>query len=178
MIYGASVSKRGLSFSGGINNTVLQGAVSKFIVHPHYFYSNIRVAGVLKLPFNEAYINQRAIGYGNLTLRGLEYYVVDGVAAAVAKYTLSKKVTAFKLPVPFKIKALPYIPFKIYAKAYADAGYSYLPKEYNTQFNNRFLYTGGFGLDVITLYDIVLKLEFSFNQLGEKGLFLHGQGGF
>ena len=44
--------------------------------------------------------------------------------------------------------------------------------------NNRLLYSGGFGIDILTLYDINLRIEYSFNQLGEKGLFLHNQSGF
>jgi hypothetical protein len=43
---------------------------------------------------------------------------------------------------------------------------------------NRFLYTSGFGIDILTLYDFNLRVEYSFNQLGEKGLFLHAKGGF
>ena len=37
------------------------------------------------------------------------------------------------------------------------------------------IYTGGFGIDIITFYDFQLKFEFSFNQLGQNGLFLHTQ---
>jgi hypothetical protein len=100
------------------------------------------------------------------------------VAAATANYTLSKKVVSFRIPMPFKIKAVPYIPISVFAKTYTDIGYSYIPNQYNTRLNNRFLYTGGFGIDILTLYDIAIKVEYSFNQLGEKGLFLHGGGGF
>ena len=39
-------------------------------------------------------------------------------------------------------------------------------------------YTGGFGIDILTLYDLNLRLEYSFNQLNENGLFLHTKGGF
>jgi hypothetical protein len=35
------------------------------------------------------------------------------------------------------------------------------------------LYSGGLGIDIITFYDVVIKLEWSFNQLGQNGLFLH-----
>jgi hypothetical protein len=35
------------------------------------------------------------------------------------------------------------------------------------------LYSTGIGIDVLTLYDFTLKLEWSFNQLGQNGLFLH-----
>ena len=40
------------------------------------------------------------------------------------------------------------------------------------------LYSGGFGIDILTFYDINLKIEYSFNQLNENGLFLHSNGGF
>jgi hypothetical protein len=35
------------------------------------------------------------------------------------------------------------------------------------------LYSGGVGIDIVTFYDIILKFEWSFNQLGENGLYLH-----
>jgi outer membrane protein assembly factor BamA len=177
VIYSYSISKRGLGFSGGINVTSLGGFFAKYISHKHNFYSSIKSAGILKIPFDQAYINSRAIGYGSLRLRGLELYIVDGVAAFTSNYTFSKKLFAFKIPIPFKIKAVPYIPFTFYAKTYADIGYSYIPKKYDTRLNNRFLYTGGFGLDILSLYDLVFKIEYSFNQLGQKGVFLQGGGG-
>jgi len=39
--------------------------------------------------------------------------------------------------------------------------------------NDRFLYSTGVGLDLLTLYDFRISTEFSMNQLNEKGLFLH-----
>ena len=178
LIYSYGISKRGLQFTGGINSVSLSGSFAKFFKHTHNFFSIVQSSALIKLPFEQAFINRRALGFGSLTLRGLEIYLIDGVAAGVAKYTLNKKVTEFKIPIPFKIKSLPYIPFKIFAKTYTDVGYSYLSKKYDSRLNNRLLYTGGFGIDVVTFYDIVFKVEYSFNQLGEKGLFLRGKGGF
>ncbi len=177
LIYNYGVSKRGLGFSGGVNSTTLFGSFAKYIPHKHNFFSSIKSAGILKLPFNQAYINQRAIGFGSLRLRGLELYIIDGVAAFTTNYTFSKKLFSFRIPIPFKIKALPYVPFTFFAKTYADMGYSYIPQQYNTRLNNRFLYTGGVGLDILSLYDFVFKIEYSFNQLGQKGLFLQSGGG-
>lgn len=178
LIYSYSLSKRGLQFTGGINSLSLSGSFAKFYKHKHNFFSIVQSSAIIKLPFEQAFINRRAIGFGSLSLRGLEVYLIDGVAAGVAKYTLNKKVTEFKIPFPFKIKSLPFIPFKIFAKTYTDIGYSYLSNKYDSRLNNKFLYTGGFGIDVVTFYDIVFKVEYSFNQLGEKGLFLRGKGGF
>ena len=178
LIYSFGISKRGVQFSGGINSMAFSGSFAKFYKHKRNFFSIVQSAAILKLPFDLAFINRRALGFGSLSLRGLEVYLIDGVAAGVAKYTLNKKVTEFKIPIPFKIKSLPYIPFKIFAKTYTDVGYSYLSKKYDSRLNNRLLYTGGFGIDIVTFYDIVFKVEYSFNQLGEKGLFLRGKGGF
>ena len=175
--YNYGISKRGFGVSGGINSTTLYGAYSKYIAHPHNFYSSIKASGILKLPFEQAYINQRALGYGGFKQRGLELYIIDGVAAFTGKYTFSKKVLSFRIPMPFKIKELPYIPFAFFVKTYTDVGYSYIPQQYTTKLNNRFLYTGGVGLDILSLYDLVFKIEYSFNQLGEKGVFLQGGGG-
>ena len=126
----------------------------------------------------QAYINQRGLGYGDNYLRGLEYLVIDAVATTYIKSTLKKKVVEFKLPIPFKLRSLSYIPFTIFAKTYADLGFAFNKKEFATNLNNRLLYTGGFGIDILTFYDVNLRLEYSFNQLNQKGLFLHTQSGF
>ena len=48
-----------------------------------------------------------------------------------------------------------------------------MPVFTNSILNNKLLYTYGAGFDVLSYYDFVAKIEYSFNQLGEKGLFLH-----
>lgn len=173
-----AVSKRGLGWSGGINNLAASATYRKYLPHGKNWYSAFEASGMLKLPFKQAYINQRALGYGDYYLRGLEYYVIDGVASALARYSLKKKVLAFNIPMPKKLKIIDKIPFTFFAKTYADAGYAYNRAPYNYKLNNKMLYSGGFGIDVLTLYDIVIKVEYSFNQLGEKGLFLRSKGGF
>ena len=38
---------------------------------------------------------------------------------------------------------------------------------------NSFLWSQGISIDYLTYYDKLLRIEFSINHLGEKGLFLH-----
>lgn len=173
-----TAAKRGLGFTGGINNVALHATYRNFLPHGHNWYSSFELSGLLRLPFKQAYINQRAIGYGDYYMRGYEYYVVDAVASALGKYTLKKKILSFDIPMPKKLKVIPKIPFTFFGKTYTDAGYAYNKDPFVYKLNNRFLYSGGVGIDIITLYDIVLKIEYSFNQLGEKGLFLRSKGGF
>lgn len=173
-----SVVKRGISWKEKNSFMSVEGNYARHIIHPKKWYSNFQFSGRIKLPFDQPFINQKALGYEGYYLRGMEYYVVDGVASALAKYTLRKKLFYFVIPVPFHIRQLPNIPFGFYAKAYADAGYCYSREINKTQFNNKLLYSGGIGLDILTLYDFSLRIEYSLNQLGEKGIFLHSRGGF
>ena len=71
---------------------------------------------------------------------------------------------------------IPFLPVKLYLKSYADVGYAYDRPENHTRLSNKLLYTGGVGLDVLTLYDIQASFEYSLNQLNEKGLFLRVRG--
>ncbi len=170
--------KRGLGFTGGINMLQLEAGYNKYFDMGKGWYSSVQLNGKVKLPFDQAYINQRGLGYGDIYLRGLEYYVIDGVVTALVKSTLKKKLFAVNIPFPYLPKLLNKIPITVFAKTYTDIGYSYTKKKYDTYLNNRLLYTGGFGIDILTLYDINLRFEYSFNQLGKKGLFLHNQSGF
>jgi outer membrane protein assembly factor BamA len=178
MTWFVSLQKRGLGFTGGINMLQLEAGLNKYISLGRNWYSSIQLNGKIKLPFDQAYINQRGFGYGDVYLRGLEYYVIDGVATALVKSTIKKKLVAFNIPFRLFPKILTKIPVSIFAKSFADLGYAYTKKKYDTYLNNRLLYSGGFGIDILTLYDINLRFEYSFNQLKENGLFLHNQSGF
>lgn len=173
----AVFSKRGLGITGKANVLSTELGYAKYWAHKNNWYTSMQFSGNIKLPFEQPYINQRALGYGDTNLRGLEYYVIDGVAYALLKSTLKKKIVTFSIPFPFKSKTHTNIPFTFFAKAYADAGFTYNKRKYLTSLNNRFLYSGGFGIDMLTLYDVTLRFEYSFNQLGENGLFLRSTGG-
>ena len=172
------ISKRGFGLTGGINMLSIEAGYNKYYSLGKKWYSSIQLNGKIKLPFEQAYINQRGLGYGDSYLRGLEKYVIDGVATVLLKSTLKKKIVHFSLPFPFHSKTISRIPFTFFAKTYTDLGYSYTKNAYASRLNNRLLYTGGFGLDMLTLYDVNLRFEYSFNQLHENGLFLHNQSGF
>lgn len=135
--------------------------------------------GTLKLPFNNVYYNQRMIGYGFNEMRGLEYNVVDGVAGGILKTGLHHKVFGFILRNPFPSKTHDRIPINFFLKAYGDLGYSHstAPRPDNT-LNNRLLRTWGIGMDVVSIYDFVFKIEYSFNQLGRNGLYLQSRRDF
>ncbi len=176
--YSFTLMKRGLGFNKGVNMLSLEARYNLYFDLKNNWYASIGMQAKIKLPFDQAYINQRGMGFGQAYLRGLEIYTVDGVAYTLARNSLKKKIIYFKIPLPFKSRSHPFIPITVFAKTYADVGYSYNKKIYDTYLNNRLLYTGGFGIDILTLYDLNFRFEYSFNQLGKNGLFLHTQDGF
>ena len=118
------------------------------------------------------------MGYGDVSMRGLEYNIIDGAAGGMIRGTLRKKVFGFILKTPIKNSAYSRIPFTFYAKVFTDAGYVYNKNPGNSRLANRRLHTGGFGLDILSIYDVAIKLEFSFSQLGGRGLFVHSSSDF
>jgi outer membrane protein assembly factor BamA len=173
--YNWSFTQRGLGLSKGMNFWELSGGLSRYFTVAGKNHFSVQVFGKLKLPFNQPYYNLRALGFGDFFLRGLENYIIDGVASTVAKFTYRRKILQFSIPTLYRKGSLYRLPFKVYAKTYTDWGYSYLRDPGTNPLNNKLIYTGGFGLDIITIYDFQLKLEFSFNQLRQNGLFLHTQ---
>jgi hypothetical protein len=55
-----------------------------------------------------------------------------------------------------------------------DVGYAKhtLNLEGNATLADRWLIGTGFGLDFVTMYDFVIRAEYSFNNIGESGFFL------
>jgi outer membrane protein assembly factor BamA len=137
-------------------------------------FFNVIAYGSVKAPFKQPYFMQRFLGYGDAFMQGYEYYVVDGVAGGFVKTTLTRELFTLSIKTPGKNRQLPErIPFKFFAKVFGNAGYVHNPLPGENRLSNRMLYSGGIGLDIFTSYDFTLKLEWTFNQLGQNGLFLH-----
>src|SRR5436190_2662304 len=142
-------------------------------------YLSVNTAANLKLPFKQPFINTRLLGYNQLAMQGYEYYVVDGVAGGCLKTTISKELFKFNIPLSIsKRQSINYIPFRIYGKIYGNAGYAYNPQPGPNSLTNRMLYSGGAGIDIVTIYDVNIRLEWSFNQIGQNGLYLHKKTNF
>ena len=136
------------------------------------WWFGIQNVNVLKWPLSQPFYNQNLIGYGDMYLRGLDRYVVDGNAGSVLRNTIIRELFNFNIPFT-RIASHDRIPFRIYATAFSDCGYAYNRDFTSNSLVNRMLYTAGFGIDIITFYDLNFRFDYSFNQLGQNGLFLH-----
>ncbi len=170
--------KRGLGLKGGINMFSIEGEYDRYIALGKKWYASVQATGKIKLPFDQPFINQRALGDNNAYLRGYDYFNIDGVAYSTAKFNLKREIINFTIPTFFKSKTYRKIPFKVFAKAFTDFGYVYSRELPITRLNNKLLYTGGLGIDILTLYDIRIRFDYSINQLGENRLAVNNRSGF
>lgn len=122
------------------------------------------------------YYNQRGLGYGNDFVRGYEYYVIGGQDYFLLKSTLKYTLIGERV---VKIGFLPMekfnrIPFAVYLNLFSD--FAYVRDRQFAEDNplgNSFLIGSGIGLDYVTYYDLVFRVEYSINKMGERGFFLH-----
>ena len=168
----ASLLKRGINTDMNLWQLYLQSTESVQLANKLYF--STQNMAMLKLPFDQPFYNQQMFGYGNFYLRGLEKYVVDGEAGFAARNTILREIFNFSLPIKIPFLGLYRVPFRVMAKAFSDIGYIYNKNaDISNTLSKQFLYTEGVGIDVVTTYDFVFRVEYSFNQLGQNGLFLH-----
>ena len=136
-----------------------------------YFISAI-VRGRLSLQENIPYYFQSALGTKTDYIRGYEYYVIDGTDYGLLRLDLKKEIfnkTFTGLP----FRYLPEVPLRIYPKIFADAGIAHNPWPGNSFLNDRLLCAAGIGLDIVTAYDLKIRIECAVNHLGQYGLYLH-----
>lgn len=169
----AEVGKKGLGPWNDVNDVHFRLNMAKYWQLRPKTFAALGIRSAAKLSNDQPYINQQALGYRDDYLRGLEYYVIDGTSFAILKSTLRQELISFKVKLPIVPKKFNTVPVRIFAKAFGDGGYAYNKFPGNSFLNNRILYTGGIGLDIVSFYDTCLRIEYSFNQLGQKGLFLH-----
>ena len=63
--------------------------------------------------------------------------------------------------------------YALYANLFFDAGYAHDTQSYSTNpLGNQLLWSTGLGVDFVTFYDIVIRLEYSINKQKETGLYV------
>ena len=143
--------KGGLYWASGIT-----GKISPFRDQPFYYIEGL--------------------GFGRDFVRGYEYYVIDA-----RHFSLLKNNLKFEL-VGQRVQKFNFIPtdkfnklyYAFYLNAYVDLGYAFDPrKDVYNPLADQWLVGYGLGLDFVTYYDFVLRLEYSFNKMGESGFFIH-----
>lgn len=143
-----------------------------------FFFATGLDAGFHTLNY-ESFIFDQAIGYGNY-IRGFELYTINGntywMQKSSVNYNLVKTRTKTfgKKEKYHKFLKLHYA---MYLSAFLDMGYVH--SDYHRQSYQNTLLTGyGLGLNLVTYYDWVVRIEYSVSRYGENRVYLHSHVAF
>jgi outer membrane protein assembly factor BamA len=172
---------QGLWLSRQIQYQALKWEISGYKPLSKKWFISASHMGKTSAPTVQPYFNQRGLGYLQEMVAGYEYYVIDGQHWALFKSQLRYRLLATS----FSVKQVPIesfrnVPFALYLKTYADAGYvaDRMPMNGNERLSNKWLGGAGIGIDAVTYYDMVFRMEYSVNTEGESGLFLNYKAAF
>lgn len=122
------------------------------------------------------YFLQNGLGFGRNFVRGYEYYVINGQYFGVLKNNfkfslISPKTHEFGFIKTNKFSSFHYA---IYLNTFLDLGFVGKPLDnIHRKFDETMLVGGGVGIDFVTYYDFMFRVELSMNREQKIGLFLH-----
>ena len=121
-------------------------------------------------PKNQPYIDYSGVGFLQTLVRGYEQDLIEGHQYFLYKSTLRRRL--FKhtqnLGRLMPLKQFRKVPIALYAKVFFDGGWvnNYPQYELSERLTNKHLYGMGAGFDVVTIYDLVTRFEWSMNAEG------------
>jgi len=143
-----------------------------------HWYTGISVTGKVSSAGWQPYFLMQGLGYNRDYVRGYEYNVIDGRHFGVIRSNIKYAI------VPERTRNIGLIPtpkfsrihYALYLTAFADAGYVWQPQrtgQYNNQLPRTLLAGAGIGIDMVTYYDKIVRIEYAVNKSGKSGIFIH-----
>lgn len=170
------IFKRGLGLFDDLNQWDVNLSLSQYHkLGKKFFLANYSSVSI-NLPSEQPYANFNALGFRKDLVRGYELFLIEGPRYALNRTTLKKRILSTKKRVGLiPIEQFREIPLDIYLKTYLDMGYVHNYDNYtiSNRLADRYLFGTGLGLDFVTYYDTVIRLEYSINRENEAGLFFH-----
>lgn len=172
-----TASKYGIFNTQDINEVEVNLIANKYFQISDKFHFVTGLTGVWFLSPNQPYTLVRGIGYSPNFIRGYELNVIEGQQLYVHKNSLRFKILdlAFDISNYMPLDQFSTIPFKFYISGNFDHGTvtdrNNIPE--NLRLTNKYLIGYGLGLDIVGVYDAVLRFEYSLNNQGEGNLFFN-----
>lgn len=167
----------GMGWEGPVNSFLTKTTLRYFSQPFDKIYTGAALVVKASWPASQPYFLQNGIGFMNDFVRGYEYNVIDGQYFVIGRSTVKYAL------MPQRNFNIPFIPstkfsktfLAIFLTAFADAGYSRMNQNSEILTNklpNSLLAGTGAGLDFVTYYDKVMRIEYSINRSGKSGIFI------
>lgn len=172
----AELEKSGLGIWQDRNALTLEGSLRRYLPFGSRWSLALTAVGKYSIirsaqPYNDV----RALGFGDFTISGYEFYIVDGLDVGVLKSSLRYRLfeTGINFGKLVPIAAFRRMPVKAFTVINGDTGYANHPHlQGNNPLTNRWLYGAGLGFDLVLYYDKVVRFEYNVNHRGEHGFFV------
>lgn len=175
--YSIDLAKQGFGF---LDDDTDQISVVTILKGYKYLGMKFFVAASARARFTnrskQSFFNQVSIGSGSTGLQGYDNYLILGqntyLFKSALKYNLLAERIIYLNFVP--LDKFNRVPLAMYINLFSDAGYVE-NKHFTTSgdLTNQLLYGFGAGIDFVTYYNLILRVEYSFNKFGENGLYIH-----
>ena len=178
-----NAKKEGLGILKEHNSFILQAVAEYYQPFSENFGLGTKVIGKTNLVRStQAFANNTGLGWGGDLVRGYDLYVMDGIDHLLVKNHIKKQILNFdyemKRPkfLPSQFKS---INMQMHLRFNFDFAYINEPIYFETNtLNNRWIYGYGPAIDLILYNSYLFSIEYSFNDLGEHGLFLEASNAF
>lgn len=179
------LTKTGLGIFKDINQGNAQALVAYYKPLKYNFNVASSLTGYTSYPSFQPYSAIEGLGFANNLMKGYELYVIQGQHYMMHKTELKKRIFSIEADLGrlMPLKQFRKVPIAAYFKVFFDQGYvqNNLPSTSVTTvsplLSNRYLYSYGAGLDLVTFYDAVVRFEYSRNVLNEGGFFINVKAG-
>lgn len=174
-----NIKKDGFGFEGDYNNLSLTASVEKY----WKLWGNLIVESRLRGKANIirdkiSFANNTGLGYGGNIITGYDLYVIDGTDFILHK-------NAFKISVFDRVynwdswmKLRQYKKVSVKAWLRWNTDYGYVNERHYTEgnpLNNQWLIGYGPAIDILIYNNIMIQMEYSFNEVGDQGFFLQSR---
>ena len=141
------------------------------------FYQANRIQAYKNFTNQIPYVLRSGFGYRPDFVRGYERYVVESDMLLSYKTALKFQFLEGLLGLNEKsvIPQFRTVPYAFYFKTFIDVGYSgdSLLNTEDNFYKNELIGSIGIGLDIVTYYDFVMRLEYSINREGNTGFYFN-----
>jgi outer membrane protein assembly factor BamA len=176
--------KSGLFAVDGRNALTILGLSDLYKAFSPLISLSVGARGKYSLIRNQQpYYDNRALGFSEFTtLRGYEYYLMDGLDMAMlqttARFLLFQGINNFGKIV--FIDAFRVQPYKVYLTLHSDWGIVNNPfsVQNDNPLNNKLLWSYGVGINIKLYFDMVARIEYSRNIEKGDGIFLNFNASF
>ena len=171
------ISKKGLGiFNDDINYFSVGANFDQYVhIYNRWYFAYNFGAKFTNQNTRSPFFIKTGLGYHPITIRGYELYVVNGQKIGKFKSNIKFEIVPRKTFNINWIKTTKFseVFFEVYANIFFDVAYvEDIYTQRTNPLSNQLLWSTGVGFDLVTYYDLVLRLELSLNKQKQTNVFI------